>query len=104
MKELIKKIARMIEKELRYTSGWKISEEEYSAKCLLLAGKIISQIQIPAVQKKEFIPIVAHVVIKNEEANNKLERILTGNDLYIDYTQTLTSYKAKRKELNNKEF
>ena len=41
----LKKIAKMIEKELGHTNGWKIPDEEYSAKCHLLASKIVSQMQ-----------------------------------------------------------
>ena len=41
----LKKIARMIEKELGFTNGWKIDNEKYTAKCHILAGKIVSQIE-----------------------------------------------------------
>jgi len=41
----LKKIAKMIEKELGHTNGWKIPDEEYSAKCHILASKIVSQMQ-----------------------------------------------------------
>jgi len=49
--------------------------------------------------KVEFTPIVAHIVIKNKIAEELLEKICSenGNEFYIDYTQSFTSYKAEQK-------
>ncbi len=46
--------------------------------------------------EKQFIPIVAHVVIKTKEAEDQLEKILDHNEFYIDYTQSLKSYEAEK--------
>jgi len=50
-------------------------------------------------ENKEFTPIVAHVVIKNKGAEAALEKACNGygNDVYIDYIPTLSSYEAKLK-------
>jgi len=41
---LLKKIARKIEKDLGFTNGWKIDEQEYSAKCHKIASDIVGQL------------------------------------------------------------
>ena len=62
-----------------------------------IANNLSSQLDLLVMPKAEFTPMVAHVVIKNKEAENKLEQILNGNEFYIDYSQSLTSYKAEQK-------
>ena len=54
-------------------------------------------LELPVKPASEFIPIVAHVIVKNREAINNLENLCAGNgnEFYIDFVQSLTSYKAK---------
>lgn len=49
--------------------------------------------------KAEFTPIVAHVVIKGEVQKLLLENLCRdwNNEMYIDYEQSLLSYKAEQK-------
>lgn len=63
----LKKIARMIEEELGWTNGWHISDEEYTAKCHLLAGEIVSRFEARVSPKVADITRI--VVIDHQKKN-----------------------------------
>jgi hypothetical protein len=52
----------------------------------------------PLTPKVGFRPIVAHVIIKNKDAKNKLIATTAGggNEFYIDYIQSLRSYNIEQ--------
>jgi hypothetical protein len=64
---------------------------------------IINKESVPAETlvrpKAEFTPMVAHIVIKGEVQKLLLENLCRdwNNEMYIDYEQSLTSYKAEQK-------
>lgn len=89
---------KQIIENAKYKGGVRPYEEGFNDACdRILREYESSQLKTLVMPKAEFTPIVAHVVIKNKEAENKLERILNDNEFYIDYTQSLLSYKAEQK-------
>ena len=71
---LLKKIARKIENELGFTNGWKIPDEEYSAKCHKIASDIVGQLDCRV--SNDFCGNCTYLSVTEEEQNsNKKDEI-----------------------------